>query len=155
MKSCLPPIGCVAEQSRQSFRHTVADAIFLTPLTLLTVPTFEFFSDVLHWRAHGHQVGKRTASSFPFRHLGSSRLAKSSRPGIYQPRCCCGNKPENDDPSINSVMDVGDQLIGICGDDGCSVSSSGRGRHRSGALGTGALSPKKSRSDVGIMKPRR
>ena len=43
-----------AKQSRQSFRHTLADAIFLTPLALLAVPTFEFFSDVLHWRAHGH-----------------------------------------------------------------------------------------------------
>jgi hypothetical protein len=42
------------QQSRQSFRHAVADAIFLTPLTLLAVPTFEFFSDVLHWRAYGH-----------------------------------------------------------------------------------------------------
>jgi hypothetical protein len=30
------------------------DAIFLTQLTLLAVPTLEFFSDVLHWRAHGH-----------------------------------------------------------------------------------------------------
>src|SRR5262249_61028297 len=119
--------------------------MFLTPLTLLTVPTFEFFIAVLHWRAHGHQVGKRTASSFPFRHLGSSRLAKSSRPGIYQPRCCCGNKPENDDPSINSVMDVGDQLIGICGDDGCSVSSSGRG-HSPGPAPVGpGHSLKKSR----------
>ena len=46
-----------AKQSRQSFRHTLADAIFLTPLALLAVPTFEFFSDVLHWRAHGHARG--------------------------------------------------------------------------------------------------
>jgi hypothetical protein len=46
--------GCVARQSRQSFRHRLADGIFLTPLTLLAVPTFEFFSDVLHWRTHGH-----------------------------------------------------------------------------------------------------
>jgi len=30
------------QQSRQSFRHTLADAVFLTPLTLLAVPTFEF-----------------------------------------------------------------------------------------------------------------
>jgi hypothetical protein len=43
-----------AQQSRQSFRHTLAEAIFLTTLTLLAVPTFEFFSDVLHWRAHCH-----------------------------------------------------------------------------------------------------
>jgi len=43
-----------AQQSRQSFRHAVEDAIFLTPLTLLAVPTLGFFSDVLHWRAHGH-----------------------------------------------------------------------------------------------------
>jgi hypothetical protein len=42
------------QQSRQSFRHTLANAIFLTPLTLLAVPMFEFFNDVLHWRAHGH-----------------------------------------------------------------------------------------------------
>jgi uncharacterized membrane protein len=42
------------QQSRQSFRHTLSDAIFLTPLTLLAVPTFEFFRDVIHWRAHGH-----------------------------------------------------------------------------------------------------
>ena len=39
---------------RQSFRHTLADAMFLTSLTLFAVPTFEFFSDVIHWRAHGH-----------------------------------------------------------------------------------------------------
>jgi hypothetical protein len=38
----------------QSFRHTLADAVFLAPLTLLAVPTFEFFSDVLYWRAYGH-----------------------------------------------------------------------------------------------------
>jgi hypothetical protein len=37
-----------------SFRHTLAGGISLTPLTLLAVPPFEFFSDVLHWRAHGH-----------------------------------------------------------------------------------------------------
>jgi hypothetical protein len=42
------------QQYRQSFRHTLADAIFLTPLTLLAVPTFEFFRDVIHWRAHCH-----------------------------------------------------------------------------------------------------
>jgi hypothetical protein len=40
--------------SRQSFRRTLADGISLAPLTLLAVPTFEFFSDFLHWRAHGH-----------------------------------------------------------------------------------------------------
>jgi hypothetical protein len=32
----------------------LAGGISLTPLTLLAVPPFEFFSDVLHWRAHGH-----------------------------------------------------------------------------------------------------
>jgi hypothetical protein len=42
------------QQSRRSFRHTLAGAIFLTPLTLLAVPTLEFLSDVIHWRAHGH-----------------------------------------------------------------------------------------------------
>jgi hypothetical protein len=46
--------AAVSAGRRHSFRHTLADAIFLTPLTLLAVPTFEFFSDVLHWRAHGH-----------------------------------------------------------------------------------------------------
>jgi hypothetical protein len=40
--------------SRQSFRRTLADGISLAPLTLLAVPTFKFFSDVLHWRTHGH-----------------------------------------------------------------------------------------------------
>jgi hypothetical protein len=40
----------------------LAEAVFLTPLTLLAVPTFEFFSDVLHWRAHGH--GWITEESF-------------------------------------------------------------------------------------------
>jgi hypothetical protein len=44
----------ISLSSRQSFRRTLADGIFLTPLTLLAVPTFEFFSDVLHGRAHGH-----------------------------------------------------------------------------------------------------
>jgi hypothetical protein len=39
-------------QLRQSFRHT--GGIFLTPLALFAVPTFEFFSDLIHWRAHGH-----------------------------------------------------------------------------------------------------
>jgi hypothetical protein len=32
----------------------MAGGISLTPLTLPAVPTFEFFSDFLHWRAHGH-----------------------------------------------------------------------------------------------------
>src|SRR6266576_3421036 len=36
-----------AKRSAISFRHTLADGIFLTPLTLLAVPTLEFFSDVL------------------------------------------------------------------------------------------------------------
>jgi hypothetical protein len=40
--------------SRQSFRHTLAGGISLTPLTLFAVSTFEFFSDFLHRRAHGH-----------------------------------------------------------------------------------------------------
>jgi hypothetical protein len=37
-----------------SFRHTLADGISLTPLTLLAVPPFELFSDLLNRRAHGH-----------------------------------------------------------------------------------------------------
>jgi hypothetical protein len=41
-------------KSTISFRHTLADGIFLTALTLLAVGTFEFFSDVLHWCTHGH-----------------------------------------------------------------------------------------------------
>jgi hypothetical protein len=40
--------------SRQSFRRTSADGVSLAPLTLLAVPTFEFFSDFLHRRAQGH-----------------------------------------------------------------------------------------------------
>jgi hypothetical protein len=32
----------------------LAGGISLTPLTLLAVPTFELFSDVLNRRAHGH-----------------------------------------------------------------------------------------------------
>jgi hypothetical protein len=43
------------QESAISFRHTSADGIFLAPLTLLAVPPFEFFSDVLHWRAHSHR----------------------------------------------------------------------------------------------------
>jgi hypothetical protein len=42
------------DDTRDSFSHTLANAIFLTPLTLLSVPTLEFFSDVLHGRAHRH-----------------------------------------------------------------------------------------------------
>jgi hypothetical protein len=41
-----------SEKSAISFRHTLADSIFLTPLTLLAVRTFEFFSDVLRGCAH-------------------------------------------------------------------------------------------------------
>jgi len=40
--------------SRQSFRHTLAGGISLTPLTLFAVSTFEFFSDFLNWCTHGH-----------------------------------------------------------------------------------------------------
>jgi hypothetical protein len=32
----------------------LAGGISLTPLTLFAVSTFEFFSDFLHRRAHGH-----------------------------------------------------------------------------------------------------
>jgi hypothetical protein len=40
--------------SWQLFRHTLAGGISLTPLTLLAVPPFELFSDLLNRRAHGH-----------------------------------------------------------------------------------------------------
>src|SRR5262245_42312490 len=48
--------GTISFNISKSFRHTLAGAIFLTPRTLLAVPTFEFFDDVLHWRAHGNSV---------------------------------------------------------------------------------------------------
>ena len=43
-----------SSSSRRSFRHTLAGGISLTPLTLFAVSTFEFFSDFLYRRAHGH-----------------------------------------------------------------------------------------------------